>query len=99
MSSSTDLAAPDLAAPVVPGTEHPEGSERQGGDELKTVALDLLNQMVGNDLMVGFATELQAALVDVNKVVGTPKSSYRCVKLLASRIKVTEKVLSAMADL
>ena len=66
--------------------------------ELKSLALDILDQMAGNPVMVGFSTELKSALEKLDDIRGPIKSNYRCVRRLQSLVKVTQKVLQVMED-
>ena len=103
---ATDVAS--IPAPetplVIPGSSHasPFTGEKLAAETPKSVeeiiakARELLNELVGNALLIGFKNQLDEAIGSVNSVHGAPKLNYRCVRHLALVCELTDKVVKLM---
>ena len=65
-------------------------------EEIMAKATELLNELVGNALLVGFKNQLDDAIGIVNSLHGAPKLNYRCVRHLALVCELTDKVVKLM---
>ena len=70
----------------------PTSSDAVPSDNFLEEAQELLNELIGNPVMIGFQKQLEDALQSVKQVNGAPKRNYRCVRHLMTLIDVTEKV-------
>ena len=61
--------------------------------DVRATATELLNQMAGNECMIGFVKEITAAAAAYDAIKGVPKPNYRAVRNLAHLVKVSAQVL------
>ena len=93
---ATDVAS--IPAPETPSETLCWPGEKLAAETPKTVeeimakATELLNELVGNSLLIGFKNQLDEAIVSVKSVHGVPKLNYRCVRHLARVCELTDKV-------
>ena len=65
-------------------------------EDIMEKATELLNELVGNSLLIGFKNQLDEAVVSVKSVHGVPKLNYRCVRHLSGVCDLTDKVVKLM---
>ena len=100
------LPAPELAhteedSSTVVGSSPPgriDDTPKETADELVAAAEELLNQLAGRNILVGFHTQLRDALNAVKGLSSAPKMNYRCVRHLKSIVNLTDKVVRVVDE-
>ena len=102
-TDNASIPAPETPL-VIPGSSHASpftgaklvAETPKSVEEIIAKARELLNELVGNALLIGFKNQLDEAIGSVNSVHGAPKLNYRCVRHLALVCELTDKVVKLM---